>query len=93
MLLFLKPFTETLTTLYSEGVRINSPDIQETFICRGMLLCGTCDLPAKAIVYRIEQNFGGEKTLANLANRHNSPSFFANIPYKACGHAVCVVNV
>ena len=21
--------------------------------------------------YRIEQNFGGEKTLANLANRHN----------------------
>ena len=23
----------------------------------------------------IEQNFGGQKTLANLANRHNSPSF------------------
>ena len=44
-------------------------------------------------VYRIEQNFGGEKTLANLANRHNSPSFFANIPDKARGHAVCVVNV
>ena len=27
-------------------------------------------------MYRIEQNFGGEKTLANLANRYNSPSFF-----------------
>ena len=38
--------------------------------------------------YRIEQNFGGEKTLANLANRHNSPSFFANIPDEAHGHAV-----
>ena len=34
-------------------------------------------------IYRIEQNFGGEKTLANLANRHNSPSFFANIPDEA----------
>lgn len=55
MLLFLKPFTESLTTLYSEGVRISSPDIQETFICRGMLLCGTCDLPAKAIVYNMLQ--------------------------------------
>ena len=44
-------------------------------------------------MYRIEQNFGGEKTLANLANRHNSPSFFANIPDEARGHAVCVVNV
>ena len=55
MLLFLKPFTESLTTLYSEGVRISSPDIQETFICRGMLLCRTCDLPAKAIVYNMLQ--------------------------------------
>ena len=41
----------------------------------------------------IEQNFGGEKTLANLANRHNSSSFFANIPDEARGHAVCVVNI
>ena len=45
------------------------------------------------VKYRIEQIFGGEKTLANLANRHNSPSFFANIPNEARGHAVCVVNV
>ena len=33
-------------------------------------------LTAGGVTYRIEQNFGGEKTLANLANRHNSPSFF-----------------
>ena len=38
-------------------------------------------------------NFGREKTLANLANHHNSPSFFANIPDEARSHAVCVVNV
>ena len=49
-------------------------------------------IPYHIIEYRIEQNFGGEKTLANLANRHNSPSFFANIPNEAC-HAICVVNV
>ena len=55
MLLFLKPFTESLTTLYSKGVRISSPDIQQTFICRGMRLCGTCDLPAKTIVYNMTQ--------------------------------------
>lgn len=55
MLLFIKPFTESLTTLYTEGVRIDSPDIQETFICRGMLLCGTCDLPAKAILHNMMQ--------------------------------------
>ena len=50
-------------------------------------------LSSLIICYCIEQNFGGEKTLTNLANRHNSPSFFANIPDEACGHAVCVVNV
>ena len=33
------------------------------------------------------------ENLANLANRHNSPSFFANIPDEARDHAVCVVNV
>ena len=41
-------------------------------------------------MYRIEQNFGGEKT---LVNHHNSPSFFANIPNEARGHVVCVMNV
>ena len=34
-------------------------------------------------IYRIEQNFGGEKTLANLANRHNLPSFFCQHPDEA----------
>ena len=49
-----------------------------------------CELLPK-MLYRIEQNFGGEKTLANLANRRQV--FFANIPDEARGHAVCVVNV
>ena len=38
--------------------------------------------------YRTLKNF-----VANLANHHNSSSFFANIPDEARGHAVGVVNV
>ena len=36
------------------------------------------------LCYRIVKNFGGEKTLANLANHNNSPTFFANFHFSAC---------
>ena len=36
-----------------------SPDIGANFSCRAMLLCGTCDLPAKAIAYNMTQ-YNGE---------------------------------
>ena len=36
----------------------------------------------ESINYCIEQNFGGEKTLANLANHHNLPSFLPIFPMK-----------
>ena len=45
------------------------------------------------IKYRTVKNFGGERTLVNLANHHNSPSFFANIPDQARGHQFGFVNV
>jgi len=32
------------------------------------------------LTYHTVKNFGGEKTLANLANHNNSPTFFANFP-------------
>ena len=32
-----------------------SPDIQSSFLCCALLLCGTYDLPAKAIVYNMTQ--------------------------------------
>ena len=34
------------------------------------------------MTYCIEQNFGGEKTLVNLAKRHNSPSILPTLPMK-----------
>ena len=32
-----------------------SQDIPDNFLCRALLLCGTCDLPTKAIVYNMTQ--------------------------------------
>ena len=57
MLTFLKPFTDSLSVLYS-GIKLTSPDIVGNVICRAMLLCGTCDLPAKAMVYNMTQYNG-----------------------------------
>lgn len=59
MLTFLKPFTESISNLQTNGVEVYSPDISGNFICRAMLLCGSCDLPAKAIVYNMKQ-YNGE---------------------------------
>ena len=40
--------------------------------------------------YRTVKNYGGEKTLAaNLANRHSSPSFFANFYLVQCHVVWC----
>ena len=58
MLTFLKPFTESISNLYT-GIELYSPDIKANFFCRSMLLCGTCDLPAKAMVYNMTQ-FNGK---------------------------------
>ena len=60
MLTFLKPFLEGMSKLHS-GIELYSPDIMGNFYCRAMLLCGTCDLPAKAMVYNMIQfngNYG-----------------------------------
>ena len=55
MLTFLRPFKESVSHLFTEGIEIFSPDIEGSFLCRAMLLCGTCDLPAKALVYNMTQ--------------------------------------
>ena len=55
MLTFLRPFKESVSHLFTEGIEIFSPDIEGIFLCRAMLLCGTCDLPAKALVYNMTQ--------------------------------------
>ena len=56
MLVFLKSFADAISNLHLEGVEVSSPDIYpNSFVCHAMLLCGTCDLPAKAIVHNMTQ--------------------------------------
>ena len=55
MMTYLQPFNETISHLYSKGVEVYSSDIKSSFICHAMLLCGTYDLPTKAIVYNMTQ--------------------------------------
>ena len=50
MLTLLKPFTESISSLKTNGVEVYLPDTSRNFVYRAMLLCGTCDLPAKAVV-------------------------------------------
>ena len=57
ILTFLKPFCESMTELHT-GIEMYSPDIGNNFICRAMPLCGTTDLPAKAMVYNMLQYNG-----------------------------------
>ena len=59
MLVFLKSFADNIANLHLEGIEVSSPDVSTNFICRAMLLCGTCDLPAKAMVYNMIQ-FNGK---------------------------------
>lgn len=61
MLVFLKSFADNFARLHLEGVEVSSPDISNSFICHMILLCGMCDLLAKAIVYNMTQfngNYG-----------------------------------
>lgn len=59
MMNFFKPICTTLKHLYEVGIEVNSPDVQDPFTCRAMLLASTFDLPAKAVVLNMAQ-FNGE---------------------------------
>ena len=50
MSFYLKPIVEELITLESHGIEIRSPHISKPFICKAVLLAGSCDLPAKCLV-------------------------------------------
>lgn len=55
---FLKPFYESLRDLEEVGVKFYSPDCGE-FMCKSFLICGTFDLPARALVCNSTQ-FNGQ---------------------------------
>ncbi|XP_062566984.1 uncharacterized protein LOC134229281 isoform X2 [Saccostrea cucullata] len=45
---FLKPFLKSLQKM-KEGIKCTSPE-RGQFLCRGLLLCGTADLPARSLL-------------------------------------------
>ena len=58
MLSYLKPIATSLVSLYNNGVEVHSPDKDCSFTCKCILLCGTCDLPAKALAVNMNQYNG-----------------------------------
>ena len=58
MWIFLKPFHSALTMLESNGMTVESPDKHGGFDIHAVLLCGTCDLPAKACMCNAVQYNG-----------------------------------
>ena len=51
---FLKPFHNSLKNIF-DGVNINNY-LDKEIIVRGILLCGTCDMPAKCMVLNMTQS-------------------------------------
>ncbi len=52
---YLKPFSEMLKCMEENGVQISLPDCQSKITVKAMLLCCTCDMPAKAMVLNMIQ--------------------------------------
>lgn len=55
--LFLEPFKKSLRHLY-KGIEVYVKDINQTVTLRGLITCGTCDLPAKALFLSMNQYNG-----------------------------------
>ncbi|XP_041369952.1 uncharacterized protein LOC121383920 [Gigantopelta aegis] len=59
MATFLKPFHETLAAWKNKGVEVDCSHCDKTFVNKAVLLCGTCDLPAKCMMLNMTQ-FNGK---------------------------------
>ena len=80
MSFYLKPIVEELITLKTHGLEVNSPHVSRPFICKVVLLAGSCDLPAKCLVLNSIQYNGmygcakcrqpGKTACTNRVNGH-----------------------
>ena len=52
---FLKPCHDSLSTLQNQGIEIECVHCQGNISIKGLVLCGTCDLPAKCIMFNMSQ--------------------------------------
>ena len=66
MSIYLKTVVKELITLENPGIEISSPFVPTPFMCKVILLAGSCDLPAKCLVLNSVQfngNYGCSKCL------------------------------
>ena len=66
MNIYLKPIVEELIVLEKQGIEVTSSLVPEPFICKAVLVAGSCDLPAKCLVLNSVQfngYFGCSKCL------------------------------
>ena len=47
--LILKPFQKSMIEMF-EGIECESPSVNGLFNCKGIVLCGTADLPSRSIL-------------------------------------------
>ena len=59
MATFLKPFHKSLKNMKENGITVHCAHCSKSILVRGLLLCGTCDLPAKCMVMNMTQ-FNGQ---------------------------------
>ena len=46
---FLKPLCQVMKEIFAEGVQVHPPELPSPFMCKAIVLTGTCDLPAKSM--------------------------------------------
>ena len=75
-----------IVQLHGVVTAVQSPMIILEYMPKGDLHQFLINLRTAYVIYRMYRtvkNFEGEKTLANLANHNNSPTFFANFHFSA----------
>ncbi|XP_071820179.1 uncharacterized protein [Apostichopus japonicus] len=70
---FLKPFHESLKQLKEVGISVKVPSDEEPITVRAIVLCGTCDLPARCLVLNMTQ-FNGAYGCCHCKQKGKSAS-------------------
>ena len=50
MMTYLRPFCISLRELQDKGIEVESPDVDDKFVCKVFLIAACCDLPAKCLL-------------------------------------------
>ena len=80
--IFLKPLQNSMKEIY-KGINLQTCNNVQTIKIRGIILCGTCDLPAKALFLNINQ-FNGAFGCQTCKQEGYSVNHTRVYPYEEC---------